>query len=348
MALLKHYDRPVLNASGEAIPAYAVMQVSGWINNNAGKDVFLVKKPDANGQFYLLNGPFTIANKMGWGTRQNGVHALYDPALTTTDLFPADGTLAELGPVKDQWHFGKAASGWLVIGDVQGSGSTSRVRVGITSAAAIGGLRLGGGLTTSMQLAFIVKEIPARRKSFTYSADEVTAVQVTGGVSLTDAVVPLVIDKDTLEFEHDTWPDSHPTKAGQIKIIKGKNHCWDYAIFAGNDRDLTGGYFNDPPVWALGFISVDENDPFLQTFHIIDIINPPAIIAGQTTGPVVAGASIYIDNAVVRWGLKHRATKFDAIGNPDNWDSADNAYALIMRSVVTGGWVAIDLACPVE
>lgn len=155
------YGEPVYNDSGEEIPAFAVLQCSGFISFK-GKEWFKVKKPDEHGRIYFINGPFPIAasgdNCTGGAAnpfKSWGAEALYDPGLgpeTNDALIPKPG----------EWHLvkrddpvegdGSAQSDrWavFVVGDATGDGpsdpgfpstpSTKRIRV----AAVGGGLAIG-------------------------------------------------------------------------------------------------------------------------------------------------------------------------------------------------------------
>jgi hypothetical protein len=209
-----------------------------------------------------------------------------------------------------------------------------------------GGLRTGSGITVDIQLAYVVKQIPARTTGMTYNAEEVTGLVVNPGASVgDDAVLPLVLD-DTLKFVNEKWPDDHPTKAGQIMKLRGLNHCWDWPIFGANGKGYPDGTANSQPIWALGFQSepVEDEPP---DFNVIWIDNPVTLIEALTTS-AVAGETFDVDTASVLWGLKHKATKFSGVLNPGGWDSDDNARALITRDIETNALVAIDLACPAE
>jgi hypothetical protein len=120
---LKDYNVDVLNESGETIPGFAVMQVSGWEAGRSGRDYVKVTKPDGAGAIYLLNSPFPIADdKIGRATAANNCYALFNDAET-----PA--TSEAWGPEADSWKLAKGATGFLVVGDDKGTGANARVRV---------------------------------------------------------------------------------------------------------------------------------------------------------------------------------------------------------------------------
>lgn len=156
------YGEKVYNDSGEAIPAFGVVQCSGFISFQ-GKEWFKVKKPDANGRIYFINGPFEIAasGDARTGNAANpfkswGVEALFNPNL-------GPETNDALAPKAGQWYLdeaeapadGTASDRWavIVIGDVVGdapsqpglpsSPSTKRVRVAAVGGGASPGLRFG-------------------------------------------------------------------------------------------------------------------------------------------------------------------------------------------------------------
>lgn len=207
-----------------------------------------------------------------------------------------------------------------------------------------GGLNLGGGITSSIQLGFLVKQIPARTVGITYSGELVNSISVAaGGDGDEDAAIPMINDGGG--FHNDLWPDDHPTKAGQIKRMKAVNHCWDWKIFAGNGKADGAGNANMQPIWALGYVTKDPDDEWDLTFNVIWIDNPTTLMEALTTA-AVAGGGFNVDTVNVLWGLKHKASKFNGVGNPGAWHSGDNARCLITRDVETNALVAIDLACP--
>lgn len=136
------YDIPVLNDGSIEVPAFGVMQVSGF-GPAKDRDYFKVKRPDGSGKTYLINGPFPIPpQKCGAAAdiyRSPGVHVLFEytaPSGGSTGDPPA-GTV--LGPVKDKWAIAAEGSGFVTLGDVAGQAasapgtgntpSTKRIRV---------------------------------------------------------------------------------------------------------------------------------------------------------------------------------------------------------------------------
>lgn len=167
------YDRPFLNVSGETIPPFAVMQFDGWDSDADGLAVFRARKPDGNGKVYLINGPSSVPVRndsarltgIGLGTIAHGAYALFDEELTPE-------LNQELGPVADQWHLGDG-SGFFVMGDVQGSGSSPpgfpsvpssfRVRVVMQPSDAPDNIILGRVLSdvTLLQPTFVIVNVIA-------------------------------------------------------------------------------------------------------------------------------------------------------------------------------------------
>jgi hypothetical protein len=124
---LDAYKIKFLNESGETIPGFAVMQVSGWEVDRAGQDYVKVTKPDGNGEVFLLNSPFPVADdKIGRATDESFCYALYDDADT-----PAVDEA--WGPEADSWKLKKDNSGFFIVGDEKGAGANARVRVALSS-----------------------------------------------------------------------------------------------------------------------------------------------------------------------------------------------------------------------
>lgn len=81
----EYFPLRFINTSGETIPAYAVMQISGWEDKDE-LGFLKVKKPDGEGKIYILNGTRPVAsNKTGRATsalNRMGAFALFDDAET--------------------------------------------------------------------------------------------------------------------------------------------------------------------------------------------------------------------------------------------------------------------------
>jgi len=108
---------PVRNDSGEEIPPFACMRITGTIAMASGEIGFLVNKPNAFGAQYshIFNGPIPI-KASGTSTQINGegtiglaVAALYDSA----DGTPAFGQ--SWGPRDSTWKLKKNTGGFRVM-----------------------------------------------------------------------------------------------------------------------------------------------------------------------------------------------------------------------------------------
>jgi hypothetical protein len=146
-----NYPLRFFNPTGEPVPAFAVMQESGWVADANGLPVFRIVKPTASGKVFMLNGPSVVLpasgneTGIGYATREPGAFALHDPALTPV-------TDQELGAVAGQWYLG-AGSGFFVVGNAVGAGPSlpgfpataadKRVRVVIQAAAPADNVILG-------------------------------------------------------------------------------------------------------------------------------------------------------------------------------------------------------------
>jgi hypothetical protein len=112
-ALLPQW-REVYNDSGEEIPAFAIMRISGARKQN-DQFVLEVKQPDTFGSQgqHVVNGPQKIATgKYGQCLRADLVSVLYDSA----DGTPAFGE--QWGPRSGSWKLRKNTGGFVLIGNV--------------------------------------------------------------------------------------------------------------------------------------------------------------------------------------------------------------------------------------
>lgn len=124
--------KPFKNYSGEAIPAWAIMKITGQVVEN-GQPLLKVSKPDgATLSQYITNGPKAVAiDGYGNGFWTDDICvAAWDPLGDT----PAD--LSEFGPVADSWYLSGDGSGFIVVGVM--------VSLGLCRVA-----KLGGGGTCS-------------------------------------------------------------------------------------------------------------------------------------------------------------------------------------------------------
>jgi hypothetical protein len=128
------YTRPFVNASGETMPAFAVWEMGGWVDDSKGVSVFRAIKPTAGGKVFYVNGPLPVpAGSNGWGATADGHWALFSGAST-----PALNQ--EYGPKAGTWTLSAdKPGGFIVAEDVRGSAApppgsppaaaTKRVRV---------------------------------------------------------------------------------------------------------------------------------------------------------------------------------------------------------------------------
>lgn len=113
------------NDSGETIPAYAVMRVTGWVSVY-DEIVLTVAKPNSTfNRLYLINGPDEQTVNHPYGTASKAYdheYSLYESGTT-----PATGE--SWGAQSGSWRLAQHRPGFNVMGRVTGSGSDSRVLV---------------------------------------------------------------------------------------------------------------------------------------------------------------------------------------------------------------------------
>lgn len=154
------YDLPFYNNSGEAIPAYAIMQVEEWKDDANDRDYFRVKKPDGDGKTYIINGPLEIAIAGdGMGTRKDGAPARYLSGTPAAD--------EEWGPVNASWYLSASGSGINIVGGVETIGGATIARVAFA-----------GGSPGNIIYAQVVGAVATGDPTFTFD----NAVAVVGSV----------------------------------------------------------------------------------------------------------------------------------------------------------------------
>lgn len=101
------------NESGEQIPAFACLRITG-MTTLGGRNIVKVAKPNTYGSQYMhrLNGPLPVEiGKYGICTCSPGAAALYD----TADGTP--GFLEQWGPRNATWKLKKNTGGWSIMGN---------------------------------------------------------------------------------------------------------------------------------------------------------------------------------------------------------------------------------------
>jgi hypothetical protein len=128
------YPRPFVNHSSETIPAFAIFEVGGWVDNSKGVSVFKAVKPTKAGKLYYVNGPLAVpVNGNGWAASADGHWVLYE-GNTTPQLNQ------EYGPKVGSWALNKdGKGGFVIVADPRGApasqpglpptASTKRIRV---------------------------------------------------------------------------------------------------------------------------------------------------------------------------------------------------------------------------
>lgn len=127
LAQVAQPDRPKLvqfrNTSGEEIPAYGCMRVTG-AELKAGLPLITVAKPDTTfHRLYLVNGPLRVgsdSNARGVGTwLEEAGYVLYESGTPAVD--------ESWGPKASQWSLAKWRYGFTIVGGLAGTGSGIRV-----------------------------------------------------------------------------------------------------------------------------------------------------------------------------------------------------------------------------
>lgn len=111
-----------INNSGESIPAWGVMRITGATVESSGARLLTVAKPNTTLQrYYLVNSGDTCASSStGVGTfLHHAGTVLYDTANT-----PAYGET--WGPQSATWTIKKGNTGFVILGGNTGTGATSR------------------------------------------------------------------------------------------------------------------------------------------------------------------------------------------------------------------------------
>lgn len=113
--------QPFRNNSGETVPAYAAMRITGTEQSDGIERLIIAKPNSSSQQVYLVNGSDPVADTaQGWGTwLWHGDWLLYDDANT-----PAYGET--WGPQNASWEVKKDNPGFVILGGATG-GSTDLV-----------------------------------------------------------------------------------------------------------------------------------------------------------------------------------------------------------------------------
>lgn len=109
------YDELFHNNGGETAPGLAVMQVAG-VETIGRREYIQIERPDGDGSDFVINDVIDVADgENGVCCDRGDPYALYDSA----DGTPAAGE--EWGPLSGSWKLRKAGSGFLILGDSDGT-----------------------------------------------------------------------------------------------------------------------------------------------------------------------------------------------------------------------------------
>ena len=130
MRPLQFYDKTFVNESGETVPPYGVLKITGWEADRNERDHFTATKPDGSEGIFLLNSMFPVPDgKIGHLTDHNGMRAKVKTGS------PENGEI--WGPTDGDWGLVKDAPGFKIVGDF--AAGAVRVMFAETPAASAGG-----------------------------------------------------------------------------------------------------------------------------------------------------------------------------------------------------------------
>lgn len=312
MNYLELCDIPIVNKSGASIPGFACCEGYDW-QTLQSKGHLVVKKPTAEGRFFVINGPYAIPNNgRGNATRQMGAWVLRDPA--ADDLENPD----EVGPLAGQWYVGRDGAGMIVIGDEQGSPeptpglpqspSTERVRIvfsGGEAAPAAPGVDVG--LAIAQIGSPLIQYNPGPPWSFVAPGRHPAGV------------IPL-----------DESYRARLNDQGGQRVMPAINPVWPYTINGSTAR----------PIVVVGSLLVWEE---VESFHIRMPIYPVTLVKG-TCGTVNGASIVTLSNLRFLWGrpLPASVTQINAL-NVHSWAGKDYGLAIQRPD---DQWELLDLGCP--
>ena len=152
MRPLQFYDKTFVNESGETVPPYGVLKITGWEADRNERDHFTATKPDGSDGIFLLNSMFPVPDgKIGHLTDHNGMRAKVSGGT------PENGEV--WGPEDGSWGLVKDAPGFKIVGDF----AAGAVRVMFTESPAASA---GGAF------AIVVGTVPAASGIALYVNDE--------------------------------------------------------------------------------------------------------------------------------------------------------------------------------
>ena len=132
MRPLQFYDKTFVNESGETVPPYGVLKITGWEADRNERDHFTATKPDGSEGIFLLNSMFPVPDgKIGHLTDHNGMRAKVKTGS------PENGEI--WGPEDGSWGLVKDAPGFKIVGDF--AAGAVRVMFSETPAGGDGGIQ---------------------------------------------------------------------------------------------------------------------------------------------------------------------------------------------------------------
>jgi len=237
------------NDSGEAIPRFAVMRITGV--NNSGSAPWRVKVGKPNDTFYnlyLVNSEVRCAvSGNGWGTFLfNSGHVLCDSTYT-----PTAGQ--EWGPTSGSWSLVRHRPGFLIDGGPAGSGATYRA---VAKQRMVTILR---GITTSELVEQGSCTVNLRLRNSATGLREATGITVT---AYDDFLEPggswPVSTRVLIDFEGGVWnviqascePDTGGGGGGSSPPIQSGGHLGVPGLYPSGYEPGSGNEFSGSSEWS--------------------------------------------------------------------------------------------------
>lgn len=311
------YPRPFVNQSGETIPAFAIFEMGGWVDDSKGVSVFRAVKPTKDGKVYYVNGPVAVASgSNGWAAKADGHWILWEgnssPQLNQ-----------EWGPRAGSWAIhADGKGGFIINADPRGAAapppgfptgsSTRRIRAVEQAKAEVQNKIIGTAASTASESSpqFLINRIrvisgvdPRQdpnsqtetvtvqnifRKAYVNGVDEVTAVQSKSDQLWYPEAAEAVVEEETF-IARVTGPSAGIPPA----VVGGSTGSPTLRMFKGYGVRFTVKDIADPGFGNANDMAEPETEDTLSITWIGEANNGAAlypdteerIAAGQVSSP---------------------------------------------------------------
>jgi len=276
-----------VNNSGETIPPYSVLRVTGTTARN-GEPFFTVEKPNSTQQkYYPINGAAAV------GANQIGECTFSQQAIAAHESAPSYGT--QVGPVDGEWTLSTSGEGFYSFGNKPNNrglllGEVVQVAAGTSAPAQ---LPDWGQVNDSSTQSF-TGDSTWRQVTFTGGSDNggiLSADTVNDGIDCSEAAPTLLVTANAVYAHTDTGASATFTVVGAVQFSIRRNGSIQNPTWANQSVLGTDGVFPKTRFVAseiVDYSTASASDRYeLWVFNTVDINITEAVLTLVEADPLV-------------------------------------------------------------